>query len=76
MRDWALGTNGEWVTMGVPSDGEYGIPKGIVFGYPVTCEAGSYKIVEGLSIDTFSQQCIDKTLAELQGEQDGVKHLL
>jgi malate dehydrogenase len=76
MRDWALGTNGEWVTMGVPSDGEYGIPKGIVFGYPVTCEAGSYKIVEGLSIDTFSQQCIDKTLAELQAEQDGVKHLL
>jgi malate dehydrogenase len=76
MRDWALGPNGEWVTMGVPSDGEYGIPKGIVFGYPVTCEAGSYKIVEGLSIDTFSQQCIDKTLAELQAEQDGVKHLL
>jgi malate dehydrogenase len=76
MRDWALGTNGGWVTMGVPSDGEYGIPKDIIFGYPVTCENGQYKIVGGLKIDAFSQQCIDKTLAELQGEQDGVKHLL
>jgi malate dehydrogenase len=76
MRDWALGTNGEWVTMGVPSNGEYGIPKDVMFGYPVTCEGGKYKIVEGLPIDAFSQGCIDKTLAELQGEQDGVKHLL
>jgi malate dehydrogenase len=76
MHDWALGTQGEWVTMGVPSDGEYGIPKDIVFGYPVTCAGGSYKIVEGLVIDAFSRQCIDKTLAELQAEQDGVKHLL
>ena len=76
MRDWALGTNGGWVTMGVPSNGEYGIPKDVMFGYPVTCEAGSYKIVEGLTIDAFSQSCIDKTLAELTGEQDGVKHLL
>ena len=76
MRDWALGTGGEWVTMGVPSNGEYGIPKDVVFGYPVTCEGGRYRIVEGLPIDEFSQQCIDKTLAELVGEQDGVKHLL
>ena len=76
MRDWALGSNGEWVTMGVPSNGEYGIPAGIVFGFPVTTENGEYKIVEGLEIDAFSQECIDKTLAELQGEQDGVKHLL
>jgi malate dehydrogenase len=76
MRDWALGTNGEWVTMGVPSNGEYGIPKDVMFGYPVTCEGGKYKIVEGLPIDEFSQACIDKTLAELIGEQDGVKHLL
>ena len=76
MRDWALGTQGEWVTMGVPSNGEYGIPKDVMFGYPVTCEAGSYKIIEGLPIDEFSQGCIDKTLAELTGEQDGVKHLL
>jgi len=76
MRDWALGTNGQWVTMGVPSNGEYGIPKEVMFGYPVTCAGGEYKIVEGLPIDAFSQECINKTLAELQGEQDGVKHLL
>jgi malate dehydrogenase len=76
MRDWALGTHGEWVTMGIPSQGEYGIPKEVMFGYPVTCEGGEYKIVDGLPIDAFSQQCIDKTLAELVGEQDGVKHLL
>jgi malate dehydrogenase len=76
MRDWALGTNGEWVTMGVPSNGDYGIPQDVMFGYPVTCEGGKYKIIEGLPIDAFSQGCIDKTLAELTGEQDGVKHLI
>jgi malate dehydrogenase len=76
MRDWALGTNGAWVTMGVPSNGEYGIPKDTMFGFPVTTEGGKYKIVEGLPIDEFSQGCIDKTLAELVSEQDGVKHLL
>ncbi|MBX3610315.1 MAG: malate dehydrogenase [Hydrogenophaga sp.] len=76
MRDWALGSNGKWVTMGVPSNGEYGIPKDVMFGFPVTTENGKYKIVEGLAIDEFSQKCIDKTLAELVGEQDGVKHLL
>jgi malate dehydrogenase len=76
MRDWALGTNGKWVTMGIPSDGQYGIPKDTMFGFAVTCAGGEYKLVEGLTIDEFSQSCIDKTLAELQGEQDGVKHLL
>ena len=76
MHDWALGTNGGWVTMGVPSNGDYGIPKDVMFGFPVTCEGGEYKLVEGLAIDAFSQECINKTLAELQGEQDGVKHLL
>ncbi len=76
MRDWALGTNGKWVTMGIPSNGEYGIPKDVMFGFPVTTANGEYKIVEGLTIDAFSQECINKTLAELQGEQDGVKHLL
>lgn len=76
MRDWALGTNGRWVTMGIPSDGQYGIPKDTMFGFPVTCEAGVYKIVEGLPIDAFSQACIDKTLKELQEEQAGVAHLL
>ena len=76
MRDWALGTNGEWVTMGIPSQGWYGIPKDVMFGFPVTTENGEYKVVEGLPIDAFSQECINKTLAELEGEQEGVKHLL
>ena len=76
MHDWALGTNGKWVTMGIASNGEYGIPKDIIFGYPVTTENGEYKIIADLDIDAFSQECINKTLAELQGEQDGVKHLL
>ncbi|MBW8892745.1 MAG: malate dehydrogenase [Burkholderiales bacterium] len=76
MRDWALGTNGKWVTMGIPSGGEYGIPKEVMFGYPVTCEGGEYKIVQGIEIDAFSQECINKTLKELTDEQDGVKHLL
>jgi len=76
MHDWALGTNGGWVTMGLPSNGEYGIPKDTMFGYPVTCEGGKYMIVPGLAVDEFSQGCIDKTLAELVAEQDGVKHLL
>ena len=67
MRDWALGTNGKWVTMGIPSDGQYGIPKDVMFGFPVTCENGEYKLVEGLAIDEFSQERIDKTLKELHG---------
>jgi len=76
MRDWALGSNGKWVTMGIPSNGEYGIPKDVIFGFPVTTENGKYKIVEGLAIDAFSQERIDLTLKELTEEQDGVKHLL
>jgi len=76
MHDWALGTGGQWVTMGVASKGEYGIPKEVMFGYPVTCADGEYKIVEGLPIDAFSQERINLTLKELLEEQDGVKHLL
>ena len=76
MRDWALGTGGRWVTMGVPSNGEYGIPKDVMFGFPVTTAGGDYTIVEGLEIDAFSQERINLTLAELTEEQDGVKHLL
>ena len=76
MRDWALGSNGKWVTMGIPSDGQYGIPKDTMFGFPVTTEDGEYKLVEGLEIDAFSQECINKTLKELQDEQAGVAHLL
>ena len=76
MRDWALGTGGRWVTMGIPSDGQYGIPNDVMFGFPVTCEAGNYHLVEGLPVDAFSQQCIDKTLKELLDEQAGVAHLV
>jgi malate dehydrogenase len=76
MRDWAMGTQGKWVTMGVPSNGEYGIPKDVMFGFPVTTAGGEYRIVEGLAVDTFSQERINLTLKELLEEQDGVKHLL
>jgi malate dehydrogenase len=76
MRDWVLGTNGKWVTMGIASDGQYGIPKDVMFGFPVTCENGQYTVVDGLSIDAFSQGCINKTLQELTDEQAAVAHLL
>ena len=76
MRDWALGSNGKWVTMGVPSNGDYGIPKDVMFGVPVTTREGRYEIVKGLEIDAFSQDRINKTLKELQDEQAGVVHLL
>ncbi|MEO8079695.1 MAG: malate dehydrogenase [Caldimonas sp.] len=76
MHDWALGSNGKWVTMGIASDGQYGIPKDTMFGFPVTTEGGDYKLVEGLPIDAFSQERIQLTLKELQEEQDGVRALL
>ena len=76
MRDWALGSNGKWVTMGIASDGQYGIPKDVMFGFPVTTAGGDYKLVEGLPIDAFSQERINVTLKELQEEQQGVAHLL
>ncbi|MDF2462753.1 MAG: malate dehydrogenase [Ramlibacter sp.] len=76
MRDWALGTNGKWVTMGIPSNGDYGIPKDVMFGFPVTTANGKYEVVKGLEIDAFSQERINKTLKELQDEQAGVAHLL
>jgi malate dehydrogenase len=76
IRDWVKGTNGKWVTMGVPSDGSYGIPEDIVYGFPVTCAGGKYEIVKGLAIDEFSRGKMDATLKELLEERDGVKHLL
>ena len=76
VRDWVLGSNGKWVTMGVPSDGSYGIPEGIIYGVPVTTENGEYKRVEGLEIDAFSRERLDFTLKELLEERDGVKDLL
>jgi malate dehydrogenase len=62
--------------MGIPSDGSYGIPEGVMFGFPVTTENGEYTIVQGLSIDEFSQERINLTLKELLDEQAGVTHLL
>ena len=76
VRDWVLGTNGKWTTMGIPSDGSYGIPEGTMFGFPVTTVNGEYTIVQGLEIDEFSRERINVTLKELQEERDGVKHLV
>ena len=76
IRDWVLGTSGKWVTMGIPSDGSYGIPKDVMFGYPVVCKDGQYEIVQGLEIDAFSQERINFTLNELEEERAGVAHLL
>jgi malate dehydrogenase len=76
IRDWVLGTNGKWVTMGVPSDGSYGIPEGVMYGVPVTCANGEYSRIEGLPVDAFSRAAMDKTLAELEEERAGVANLL
>jgi malate dehydrogenase len=77
VRDWISGSrDGDWITMGVPSDGSYGVPAGVIFGYPVTCRAGQYQIVKGLEISEFSRKRIDATLKELHEERDSVKHLL
>ena len=76
IRDWVLGTpTGDWVTMGIPSDGSYGIPEGVMFGYPVTCANGEYKIVQGLELSEFSKTRAAATHKELLEERDGVKHL-
>jgi len=76
MRDSTLGTGGEWTTMGIPSDGSYGIPQDVMFGFPVTCQNGDYSIIQGLEIDNFSQERIAITLKELSEEREAVAHLL
>jgi len=76
MRDWALGTNGEWATMGIPSDGSYGIPEDVMYGVPVVCANGGYERVRDLEIDAFSRERMDFTLKELEEERAGVAHLL
>ena len=76
VRDWLLGSDGRWVTMGVPSDGSYGIPEGVMYGVPVTCSAGAYQRVAGLAIDDYSRSMMDRTLAELEEERAGVANLL
>lgn len=76
VRDWVLGSKGKWVTMGVASDGSYGIPEGVMFGFPVTTENGEYAMVRDLPIDDFSRAAINNTLNELEEERAGVAHLL
>jgi malate dehydrogenase len=77
MRDWMSGTpQGDWVSMGIPSDGSYGIPEGVIYSYPVTCSGGDYRIVQGLPIDDFSRDKMTATHRELLEERDGVKDLI
>ena len=76
IRDWWLGSKGDWVTMGVPSDGSYGIPKGVIYGYPCTTENGEYKIVQGLDIDQFSKDKMAATLKELEEERAAIASML
>jgi len=75
MRDWFLGSD-EWVTMGVPSDGSYEIPPGIVFGFPCECQGGNVKIIQGIEIDDYSREKLNKTLKELVDERAAVEHML
>jgi malate dehydrogenase len=75
MHDWVLGTGGKWTTMGLPSDGAYDIPEGIIYGFPVTCAGGKYEMVTGLEIDAFSREKMNATLKELEEERDAIKHL-
>ena len=77
VRDWVRGTpEGDWVSMAVPSDGSYGIPAGVIYGYPVTCAGGRYQIVQGLAVNEFSRGRMEATYKELTEERDGVKELL
>ncbi|QLG11933.1 malate dehydrogenase [Deinococcus sp. D7000] len=76
MRDWALGTpEGQWVSMGIPSDGSYGVPEGLIYGFPVKCSGGKYEIVQGLDVSDFSRGKMDATAQELQEERDEVRKL-
>ena len=77
IRDWVRGTpEGDWVSMGIPSDGSYGVPAGVIYGFPVTCRNGQYEIVQGLAVNEFSRARMDATYKELLEERDGVKELL
>jgi len=76
VRDWVSGTGGRWVTIGVASDGSYGVPQDVMYGMPCVCANGKYDVVKGWEIDDFSRQKMDATLKELLEERDGVAHLL
>ena len=73
VHDWVTGTGDEWVSMGIVSDGSYGVPEGLISGFPCTCASGEYSIVQGLELDDFSRSKIDATVAELTDERDTVK---
>jgi malate dehydrogenase len=73
VRDWVSGTNGDWISMGIASDGSYDIPEGLICGFPCTCTAGEFSVVEGLEIDAFSREKIDASVLELTEERDTVK---
>ncbi|MGZ5325490.1 MAG: malate dehydrogenase [Solirubrobacterales bacterium] len=76
VHDWVLGTaDGDWVSMGVPSDGSYDVTEGLISGFPCSCSGGEWKIVEGLEIDSFSRERIDASVAELTEEREAVKGL-
>jgi malate dehydrogenase len=76
VHDWVLGTAaGDWVSMGIPSDGSYGIDEGLIAGFPVTCSGGSYKVVEGLDFNDFSRSRLEATVTELRDEREAVKQL-
>ncbi|STC68642.1 malate dehydrogenase [Corynebacterium pilosum] len=76
MRDWVQGTDGKWTTAAVPSTGQYGVPEGLIFGFPVIGENGAWKVVEGLDISDFQRERIDANITELEGERDAVADLL
>lgn len=76
IKDWVLGSNGEWTTMGVPSDGSYGIPEGVIYGFPTICANGDYQIIQDLEINDFSRSKMNNTLQELEEERSAVSHLL
>ncbi len=76
IRDWALGTSGKIVSMGIHSDGSYGVEEGLIYSFPVICEGGNYEIVQGLEISEVSQTLMDKSETELKEERDGVASLL
>lgn len=77
IRTWVQGTaDGDWTSMGIPSDGSYGVDEGLIYSFPVTCKDGEYSIVSGLEIDQYSREKMDATLAELKQESDEVKDLL
>jgi malate dehydrogenase len=76
MHDWVHGSQGRWVSMGVPSDGGYGVPEGLICGAPVTCEGGRYTRVQGLELDAFARSMLERTVAELNEERAAVADLL